>query len=58
MAWWVRAWDFLTNGHAVLEVGGSNPRRGTILGGAFHPTKQLAKFSPPNMPSIVNSNFI
>jgi len=51
-------WDFLTHGHAVLEVGGSNPISGTILGGVFHPTRQLARFSQPNMPSIVNSKFI
>ena len=55
---WVRAWDFLTHGHAVRGVRGSNPGRDTIAGGVFHPTRQLAKFSPPNMPYIVNSEFI
>jgi len=35
-------------------VGGSNPSRGITLGGVFHPTRQLARFSPPNMPYIVN----
>ena len=49
--------DFLTHGHAVWEVGGSNPSRGNIVG-VFHPTRQLARFSPPNMPSIVKSKFI
>jgi len=37
----------------VLEVGS-----GTIVGGAFHPTRQLVRFSPPNMPYLVNSKFI
>ena len=36
---WLRAWDFLTRGHAVREVGGLNPGRGTIVGGVFHPTR-------------------
>jgi len=54
----VRAWDFLTRGHAVWEVGGSNPDRGTTVGGVFHPTRSLARLSPPNMPYIVNSKFI
>jgi len=45
-------------GHAVLEVGGSNRRRGTMVGGVFNPTKQLVGFSPPNMPSIINSKFV
>jgi len=58
MAQWVRAWDFLTCVHAVLEVGGSNPVRCTIVGPAFHATWQLAIFSPLNMPFIVNSKFI
>ena len=31
------------------EVGCSNPGRGTIVGGVFRPTRQLAMFSPPNM---------
>ena len=31
-----------TDGHAVWEVRG------------FHPARQPAKFSPPNMPSILN----
>ena len=44
--------------HAMREVGGSNPGRGTIVGGVFHPTGQLAKFSPTNMSYILNSKFI
>ena len=47
----VRAWDFLVY---VREVGGSNPGCGTTVGGIFHPTRQMARFSPPNMSSIVN----
>jgi len=58
MAQWVRAWDFLIDGHAVQEVGGSNSSRGATVGGVFHPTRQLARFSPQNMLSIVNSKFI
>ena len=54
----VRAWDFLARGRAVREVGGSNPDRGTIVGGVFHRTRELARFSPRNMPYIVNSKFI
>ena len=48
--------ELFTHGydHAGREVGGSNPGRGTIVGGGFHPTKQLARFSPPNMSYIVN----
>jgi len=57
MALWVRGWDFLTHGHAVPVVGGSNPGRGTIVGGGFYLTRQLAIFSPPNMPYNVNSKF-
>ena len=57
MAYWVRASDFCTRGHAVREVGGSNPGRGTVRG-VFHLTRQLARFSPPSMLSIVNSKFI
>jgi hypothetical protein len=44
-------------GHAVREVGGSNPCCDTIVGGVFHPTRQLARFSAPNMPIILNSKF-
>jgi len=29
----------------------------TIVWGVFHTTRKLARFSPPNMPSIVNSLF-
>ena len=39
-------------GHAVLEIGGSNPGRGTLIGGLFHPTRQLAMFTLPNMSYI------
>jgi len=28
----IRAWNFLTHGHAVRRVGGSNPGRGIIIG--------------------------
>jgi len=45
-------------GHALHKVGGSNPGRGTIVGEVFHPIRQLAMFSSPNMSSIVNSKFI
>ena len=51
-------WDFLTIGHTVREVGGPNPGRGTVVGGVYHPIRQLVRFTPPNMPSIVNSKFI
>ena len=40
-------------GHSVREVAGSRLGRGTI-GGVFHQTRQLARFSPPNMPFILN----
>ena len=49
----VRTWCFLTHGHAVWEVGGLNLGRDTI-GGVFRPARQLARFSPSNMPSVVN----
>jgi len=39
-------------------AGSTNPGRGTIDGGVFHPTSQVLRFSPPNMPSIVNFKFI
>jgi len=42
----------------VGEVGGSNPGGGTTVGAVVHPTRQLARFSPPNMSYIVNSKFI
>ena len=58
MVLWVRSWDFLTDDHAVPEVGGSNPGGGTRVGEVFHPTRQLARFSPSNMSSILNSKFI
>ena len=42
-------------GNAVLEVGASNPGHDTIVvGGLSHPTRQLARYSPPKMPYIVN----
>jgi len=47
-----------THGHAVLEVGGSNPGRGTKVAGVFHPNRQLARFSTPNTPYIVNYKFV
>ena len=37
------------------NTGGPNPGCSTIVGGIFHPTKQLAMFSPPNISYIVNS---
>ena len=40
--------------HSVQEVGGSHLIRGTIVGGAFHPARQLTRFSLPNMPYILN----
>jgi len=58
MAEWVRAWDPFTYGHAMREVAGSNPGRGIIRGErVFHPTRQLRRFSAPNMPYIVNSKY-
>jgi len=42
------------HGHSVREVAGSRLGRGTIVRGAFHPAKQLARFSPPNMSHILN----
>jgi len=50
----VRAWNFLTPGHAVREVGGLNPGCCTTVGGVFHPVRQLARFPLSNMPSNVN----
>jgi len=38
----------------MAMVAGSCLGRGTIVRGVFHPTSQLAKFSPPNMPFILN----
>jgi len=38
----------------VWEVTGSGLGCGTIVGGVFHPSRQLAKFSPLNMPFILN----
>jgi hypothetical protein len=34
----------------VREVVSSNPGRGTIVRGVFHPVRKLARFSLPNMP--------
>ena len=36
-------------GHAVWEVRGSNLGRDTLVGGVFHPTWQLARFSLPDI---------
>ena len=36
-------------GHSVREVTGSHLGHGTIVGGVFHPTRQLARFSPSNL---------
>jgi len=41
----------------VRGVGGSNLGHGIIVGGVFHPIRQLAKFSPLNMSYIVNCKF-
>ena len=41
-------------GHSVREVAGSCLGRGTIVGGVLHPARQLARFSPPNIPYILN----
>ena len=56
MASWVESVRLLTYGygHSMREVAGSPLGRGTIVGGIFHPAKQLARFSPPNMPDILN----
>jgi len=54
----VARWIFTHGyGRAVREVGDSNPIRGTIVRSVFNPTRQLARFSPPNMPSIVNYKY-
>ena len=39
-------------GHYVREVGGSRLDNCTIVGGVFHPTRQLARISPPKMQFI------
>ena len=41
-------------GHSVREVEGSRLGRDIIVGGVFYPTRQLARFFPPNMPYIQN----
>jgi len=41
-------------GHSVRDIAGSGLGRGTIVGGVFYPARQLARFSPPNMPCILN----
>jgi len=40
--------------HFVQEVTGSRLGCGTIVGGVFHPARQLARFSLLNIPSILN----
>ena len=40
--------------HSVQEIQGSNPSSGTMVGGIFHPARQLARFSQPIMPYILN----
>jgi len=47
----------LNHGHALQEVGGSNPGHGTIVERGFHPVWKLARFSSLNITSIVNSKF-
>ena len=59
MAEWLRAWDTL----AMMklwrrEVVSSIPDRGTIVGRAFSPTRQLVRFPHPNLPFSQNSEFI
>jgi len=54
---WIGAWGLLTRAHAVQEIAGSNPDRGSVVG-VINTIKQLARFFPPNMPSIVNSEFV
>jgi len=39
-------------------VRGLNPGCGTIVGGVFHPTRQVARFSLLNMPYNENCKFI
>ena len=39
----------LTHSHPVRDVGGPNRGRGTIVGGFCNPTRQLVRFSPPNV---------
>jgi len=34
------SWGYLTHGHTVRDVGGSNPSRGTIVGGVFRDAMQ------------------
>ena len=44
-------------GHAVLEVGDSNPSHRSEAVNyrtVFHPTRRLARFSPPNIPTIIH----
>jgi len=45
--------DIITPLYVVREAGGSNPGRDIIVGEASHPTRQLGRFSPPNIKSIV-----
>ena len=42
-----RVWNYLPvgNGHAVREVGGSNPGLDSIVGGVFHSARQPARLS-------------
>jgi len=41
-------------GHSVREVAGMRLGCDIIVGGVFRPARQLARFSPLNMPSILN----
>ena len=49
--------SWVTRGHTVRQVGGSNPDRGTIVG-VFHRTRQPERFSSLNMSSISNYEFV
>ena len=40
--------------HAIRKADSSSPSRDIIVGWVFNPTRQLARFSPPNMTFIVN----
>ena len=48
------SWFTYGYGDSVREVAGSRLGRGTIVGGVFHPARQLARFSPPNMSYFLN----
>ena len=55
MAQWVRGWNYLTHSHDGRKDGGSNPDRGSIVEGVFHPNQATGKVFSTKMPSIDNS---